>query len=86
MKRFAALALASFTAVALVACQKDEPAGETPKAAAEATANPADAITATAQKLKNNDVLGVSLDSIPTMPGYATPRRSSDTKREACCS
>ena len=65
MKRFAALALASLTAVALVACQKDEPAGETPKAAAEATANPADAITATAQKLKNNDVLGVIQLTVP---------------------
>lgn len=65
MKRLAALALASITAVALVACQKDEPAGETPKAAAEATANPADAITATAQKLKSNDVLGVIQLTVP---------------------
>lgn len=65
MKRFAALALASFTALALVACQKDEPAGTTPKAAAAATANPADAITATAQKLKSNDVLGVIQLSVP---------------------
>lgn len=65
MNRFAALALASFTALAVVACQKDEPAGETPKAVAAATSNPADAITATADKLKNNDVLGVIQLTVP---------------------
>lgn len=65
MKRFAVLALASFTALALVACQKEEQAGETPAATAAATANPADAITATAQKLKSNDVLGVIQLTVP---------------------
>ena len=64
MKRYAALALASFTALALVACQKEE-AGETPAATAAATANPADAITAAAQKLKANDVLGVIQITVP---------------------
>jgi hypothetical protein len=64
MKRFAVLAFASFTALALVACQKEE-AGETPAAAAKATANPADAITATAKKLRSNDVLGVIQLTVP---------------------
>lgn len=64
MKRFAALAFASFTALALVACQKEE-AGETPAATAAATANPADAITATAKKLRSNDVLGVIQLTVP---------------------
>lgn len=64
MKRFAALAFASFTALALIACQKEE-AGETPAATAAATANPADAITATAKKLRSNDVLGVIQLTVP---------------------
>ena len=65
MKRFATLAFASLAALALVACQKEEAAGETPAAAAKATSNPADAITATAQKLKDNDVLGVIQLTVP---------------------
>ena len=65
MKRFAALAFASITALALVACQKEEAAGETPAATAAATSNPAEAIEAAADKLKNNDVLGVIQITVP---------------------
>jgi hypothetical protein len=65
MKRYAALALAGLTALSLAACQKEEAAGESPAATAKATANPADAITATAQKLKQGDVLAVIQMSVP---------------------
>lgn len=64
MKRFAMLACASLLALTLTACQKEE-AGETPAATAKATANPADAITAAAQKLKEGDVLAVIQLSVP---------------------
>lgn len=64
MKRLAALAFASFTALALVACQKEE-AGQTPAATVSASSNPADAITATAKKLRGNDVLGVIQLTVP---------------------
>lgn len=64
MKRFASLAFASLFALTLVACQKEE-AGESPAAQAKATANPADAITAAAQKLKEGDVLAVIQLSVP---------------------
>ena len=63
MKRFAMLACASLLALTLTACEKE--AGETPAAAAKATANPADAITAAAQKLKEGDVLAVIQLSVP---------------------
>jgi hypothetical protein len=59
MNRIAVLAFAGLTALSLAACQKEEAAGETPAKTAEATANPAEAITATAQKLKQGDVLAV---------------------------
>ena len=65
MKRLSALALASLTAFALVACQKEEPAGETAAVTAEVTANPADAISTAAQKLKQGDVLAVIQMSVP---------------------
>jgi len=81
MKRFAALALASFTALALVACQKEEQAGETPAAAAKATSNPAEAITATAQKLKGNDVLGVIQLTVPPKH-YETMKAEWKSKQE----
>ena len=64
MKRFALLACASLFALSLTACQKEE-AGETPAAQAQATANPADAITAAAQKLKQGDILAVVQLSVP---------------------
>lgn len=64
MKRFAVLACASLFAFALTACQKEE-AGESPAAQAKATANPADAVTAVAQKLKEGDVLAVIQLSVP---------------------
>jgi hypothetical protein len=65
MKRFAVLAFAGLTALSLAACQKEETAGETPAAAAKATANPAEAITATAGKLKAGVVLAVIQMSVP---------------------
>lgn len=65
MNRFASLAFASLTALALVACQKEEAAGETPAAVAKSTSNPAEAIQATAEKLKDNDVLGVIQLTVP---------------------
>lgn len=65
MKRYAVLAFAGLTALSLAACQKEEAAGESPAATAKATANPADAIAATAQKLKEGDVLAVIQMSVP---------------------
>ena len=65
MKRYAVLAFAGLTALSLAACQKEETAGESPAATAKATANPADAIAATAQKLKQGDVLAVIQMSVP---------------------
>lgn len=64
MKRFAVLACASLFAFALTACQKEE-AGESPAAQAKATSNPADAVTAVAQKMKEGDVLAVIQLSVP---------------------
>jgi hypothetical protein len=65
MKRYALLAFAGLTALSLAACQKEETAGESPAVTAEATANPADAISATAAKLKQGDVLAVIQMSVP---------------------
>lgn len=65
MKRYALLAFAGLTALSLAACQKEEAAGESPAVTAEATANPADAISATAAKLKQGDVLAVIQMSVP---------------------
>ena len=65
MKRYAALALAGFTALSLVACQKEETAGESPAATAEATASPDQAIAEVASKLKSGDVLAVLQMSLP---------------------
>lgn len=65
MNRIAVLAFAGLTALSLAACQKEEAAGETPAKTAAATANPADAITTTAQKLKQGDVLAVIQMSVP---------------------
>ncbi|MBB5209594.1 hypothetical protein [Chiayiivirga flava] len=65
MKRYAVLACASLFALALTACQKEDAAGESPAAQAKATSNPADAITAAAQKLKEGDVLAVVQLSVP---------------------
>ena len=53
MKRYAALAFAGLTALSLVACQKEEAAGETPAATAQATATPDAAIAEVAGKLKS---------------------------------
>lgn len=65
MNRLAVLAFAGLAALSLSACQKEDAPGESPKAQAAATANPADAITATAQKLKQGDVLAVIQLSVP---------------------
>lgn len=65
MKRYALMAFVGLTALSLAACQKEEAAGESPAATAQATANPADAITATAEKLKQGDVLAVIQMSVP---------------------
>lgn len=65
MKRYAALAFAGLTAFALIACQKEETAGESPAATAKATATPDKAITEVAEKLKAGDVLAVLQMSVP---------------------
>jgi hypothetical protein len=65
MNRIAALALASLTALSLIACEKEEVAGESPAAVAKATSNPADAITAAAAKVKEGDVLAVIQMTVP---------------------
>jgi hypothetical protein len=65
MNRYAALALAGLTALSLIACQKEDAAGESPAATAKATANPADAVAETAAKLKSGDVLAVIQLSVP---------------------
>ncbi len=65
MKRFAALAFAGLTVVALAACQKEETAGETPAVTAKATSTPDRAITEIAEKLKAGDVLAVLQMSVP---------------------
>jgi hypothetical protein len=65
MKRFAALAFAGFTALSLVACQKEEAAGESPAVTAKATAAPDAAIVEVASKLKSGDVLAVMQMTVP---------------------
>ena len=65
MKRFAVLAFAGFTALSLVACQKEDSAGESPAATAQATATPDQAITEIAGKLKSGDLLAVMQMSLP---------------------
>ena len=65
MKRYVLMAFVGLTAVSLAACQKEESAGESPAVTAKATSNPADAITATAEKLKQGDVLAVIQMSVP---------------------
>lgn len=65
MKRYAALAFAGLTALSLVACQKEEAAGETPAATAQATATPDAAIAEVAGKLKSGDILAVLQMTVP---------------------
>lgn len=65
MNRYLALAFVGLIALSLSACQKEDAAGETPAATAKATADPAEAINATAQKLKQGDVLAVIQMSVP---------------------
>jgi len=65
MNRFAALALAGLTALSLVACQKEDAAGESPAATAQATSTPDAAITEIAGKLKSGDILAVMQMSLP---------------------
>lgn len=65
MKRYALMAFVGLSALSLAACQKEETAGETPAVTAKATSNPADAITATAAKLKQGDILAVIQMSVP---------------------
>jgi hypothetical protein len=79
MNRLSVLAFAGLTAFALAACQKEDTAGQSPAATAKATANPADAISATAQKLKAGDVLAVIQMSVP--PAHYE-RMKADWKKE----
>ena len=65
MKRYTALAFAGLAAFALVACQKEEAAGESPAATAKATSAPDKAIEEIADKLKDGDVLAVLQMSVP---------------------
>jgi hypothetical protein len=65
MKRYTALAFAGLAALALVACQKEETAGESPAATAKATSAPDKAIEEIADKLKDGDVLAVLQMSVP---------------------
>lgn len=65
MNRLATLAFAGFTALSLVACQKEESAGQSPAATAKATATPDSAIEEVADTLKAGDILAAMQMTVP---------------------